>query len=288
MLHKFIFKICLLSLGIIFFGCKESLNVADSQLTILGENSATMLALQRDSGAYKFGSNYNIRYKPVDYEDSIPSILKNFDINYGLNDMVLLYNFSFPEIINANLVYNLDELIKDEPTEKFSFVNDILPNAWNEGGSYFHSIGGNETQPTKINYPVAMNTMVLVYNKKMFEDEENKINYEKKFHRKLTIPTEWSEFYDIASFFTDTEKKTFGVAMQGEINGYLYYEFCNYFFGMGAKIFDKNSGWSGNKNTPIIINNADAITANTFYKILKPFSNDNCNFLHVDGSVQNK
>ena len=285
MLHKFLFKICLLYLAIVFWGCREDISIDKKQITILGENSATMLALQRDSGAYKLSDNFSILYKPVDYEDSIPSILKNFDLNYGLNDMVLLYNFSFPEIINSNFVYNFDDLVKDEPKDKFNFVNDILPNAWSEGGSYFHSVGGSETQPTKINYPVAMNTMVLVYNKKMFEDEENKKKFEIKYNRKLTIPTEWSEFYDIASFFTNTEKNTFGVAMQGDINGYLYYEFCNYFFGMGAKVFDKNSGWSGNKNTPVIVNNNDAIKATQFYKSLKPFNNGN--FIHVDGSIQN-
>ncbi|MDI9337407.1 MAG: extracellular solute-binding protein [Alphaproteobacteria bacterium] len=281
------FYVSIVLFSLYFIGCTNHVTtVNNNKITILGENSATMLALIRDSGAYMPTNGYQLVFKPVNYEDTLSTIINNFNTTDGINDIVLLYNFSFPEIINSNLVYNYDSLVQNESKDKFNFVNDIFPSAWQEAGSYFHSVGGHENQPTKINYPVAMNTMVLVYNKAMFEDVTNQTNYEKLYNKKLLPPTTWIDFYNIANFFTDAQKGTYGIAMQGAVDGYLYYEFCNYFFGMGAKVFDKTSGWQGTATTPIIVNNDLGLKATEYYKSLKPFNNGD--FINVDAVAQNK
>ncbi len=275
---------------ILFFislwSCTNSDPTKTKTITIIGENSSNMYALQATAKEYIATSNDSLIFNLLPYEDTLESIENYITQQERVNDIAFLYNFAFPEIINPHLVYDLDSLIQSEPKEKLAFREDIFPKAWEESGSYFHTVNGNQNKPTKINYPVSFNTMVLVYNKEMFANENYKNLYKQKYKKPLEVPTNWQDYYTVAEFFTNSKEHTYGVTMQGAGDGYLYYEYCSFLFGMNGKVFDKTSGWQGNINTPIIIDNTQGLEATMFYKSLKPFNNGD--FINVDGLQQRK
>ena len=285
-LIKSVKQILVILISFILWSCGTNPEKTKTTITIVGENSSNMYAFQAAANDYISNSQDSLVFKPVDYDDTLESIENNFSLQNGLHDIVFLYNFTFPETINPDIVYDFDSLIKNESTEKLAFKEDIFPNTWDEAGSFYHSVNGKENKATRINYPVAMNTMVLIYNKEMFANDNNKKRYEQKYHKPLEVPTNWHDYYNVAAFFTNPTDKTYGVTIQGKADGYLYYEYCDYLFGMGGKVFDKNSGWQGNVNTPIIIDNEAGLKATTYYKSLKPFNNGD--FINVDGAQQRK
>ena len=110
----------------------------------------------------------------------------------------------------------------------------------------------------------------------MFENPNNQKAYKARYGEDLTVPTTWKQFRNVAEFFTTSN--TYGVCMQGATDGWLYYEYCNYLFGMGGSVFDqqeKEYGWEGTRYTSITITSPEAVAATKFYKSLKPFNKGN-------------
>ena len=127
----------------------------------------------------------------------------------------------------------------------------------------------------KVGYPYVANSILLMYNKEMFNDEENQLLFKEKYGRELKVPTTWDEYYEVAEFFTNEDKGTYGVCLEGASGAFLYFEFANYLYSMGGKVLDKEMGWEGDKNTKVILNSPEALKALKFIKSLKPFNKGN-------------
>ncbi len=255
-------------------------------LTILGENSSNLQAMQALKTEYEKTSSVKIDFKPNTFEDAFNKANQDFANKTSLYDIVLQYNFSLSSFVRNKYVYSIEELGKTIPQEQKNFESDLFQNAWKEVGYYYKNPSNPAEGEVKIGYPFASNTMLLVYNKELFEKKENKDNYRKKFNEELSIPSDWEHYKRIAEFFTDPKKKTYGVCLQGAAGGWLYYEFCNILYGMGGTVFEKKYGWEGDATTPIKINSPEALAATNFYKSLKPFNAGN--FSTVDVIEQTK
>jgi len=261
-----------------------SCNDKQAKLTVLGENSSNLQAMEALKGDYEKKAEVKIEFKPNTFEDAFSKANQDFANKTGLYDIVLQYNFSLSSFVRNSYVYNIDELSKDIPESQKSFESDLFPNAWQEVGYYYKNPSNPSEGTTKVGYPFASNTMLLVYNKEMFENAENKVNYKQKYNEELSVPTDWEQFKRIAEFFTNSDKKTYGVCLQGAEGGWLYYEYCNFLFGMGGTVFDKQRGWEGNVNTPVKLTSSEAIAATNFYKSLKPFNAGN--FITINAEEQ--
>jgi multiple sugar transport system substrate-binding protein len=266
------FTLIAISIVVIFLISLNSCNQKHVTLTVLGENSSNLQAIEALKGDYENNTNVKIEFRPNSFEDAFSKANQDFANKTGLYDIVLQYNFSLSSFVRNGYVFNIDELSKDIATDQKSFENDLFPNI-SEG-------------TMKVGYPFAANSMLLVYNKEMFENADNKAAYKKKFNEELTVPTDWEHYKRIAEFFTNTDKKTFGVCLQGAAGGWLYYEYCNFLFSMGGTVFEKQRGWEGDANTPIKITSPEAIAATNFYKSLKPFNAGD--FTTIDATEQTK
>jgi multiple sugar transport system substrate-binding protein len=255
-------------------------------LTVLGENSSNLQAMQLIKNDYEKNSNVKIEFKPNTLEDAFSKSNQDFANKTGLYDIVLQYNFSLSSFVRNGYVYSIDELSKNTPNEQKKFESDLFSNAWKEVGYYYKNPSNPAEGTMKVGYPFAANSMLLVYNKDMFENVENKQAYKKKYNEDLVVPIDWEHYKKVAEFFTNPNKKTFGVCLQGAAGGWLYFEYCNILFGMGGKVFEKQRGWEGGINTPIKISSPEAIAATNFYKSLKPFNAGN--FTTIDATEQTK
>lgn len=254
------------------------------EITIIGEDSANIHALEKLGKDYKQKHHVKINFSANKFNDVQMKANQDLVNQTGLYDILLQYNFSLSNYVKNKYVYNLKDLRSMIDTSKLSFEADIFESAWKETAVYYDPEVPANKGEMKIGYPFAANTMLLVYNKQMFEDAGNKARYKARYQEELSPPLTWTQFRRIAEFFTDRKKKTYGVCLQGSADGFLYYEFCHILFGMGGKVFNKKYGWQDSSTLPLEIDSEEGIQVADFYKSLKPFNAGN--FTSVDAAQQ--
>jgi multiple sugar transport system substrate-binding protein len=267
--------------GLLLIACGKN----DPKLTIIGENSSSIQAMQALQTDYEAKSEIKLDFKPNSFEDAFNKSNQDFANKTGLYDIILQYNFSLSSFVRNNYVYKLDELKGTSPNSNYDFEKDIFPNVWKEVGYYYKNPSiPDDAEYEVISYPFAANTMLMVYNQELFNDPEQKKNFQTKYGRELTVPTDMKSFREVAEFFTQPAKGLKGVCLQGATGGWLYYEWCSFLQGFDGKVLDKIQGWQGNENTSVLIANDKAIAATEYYKSLKPFNAGN--FVTTDAVEQ--
>jgi multiple sugar transport system substrate-binding protein len=267
---------------LLLFSCQHP----KTKITVLAESATSiqsMMALEKDYEAKH--PDVDLDFKPNSFDDAFQKANQDFANGTGLYDIVMQYNFSLASFVSNKYVYPIDNLIKNMPDSIKAFEKDLFPDAWREIG-FYKNIDNPNGEMVKVGYPFTSNTMLLCYNKNMFEDANQKSAYKKRYNEELQVPTNWEQFARVAQFFTQPQNKTYGVCLQGAVGGWLYYEWMNFLFGMGGKVMDKKYGWQGDENTKILLNTPEAIKAAKYYYSLKPYSVGN--FTNVDAYEQVK
>jgi multiple sugar transport system substrate-binding protein len=255
------------------------------EIKILGEDSSNLKSLESLKDSYEKESSINLSFRPNSFEDAQEKANQDFINETGLYDIVLQYNFSLSSYVRKHYIWELDSLLKKADKQDFDFEKDLFEDAWKEVGFYYKNPKDPDVnQLQKVGYPFAINTMLLVYNKKMFEDGENKKKFKKKYGKELTVPADWESYKQIAEFFTTPN--TFGVCMQGAPGSWLYYEYCDFLYGNGGSIFEKKYGWEDGEDTKITINSPEAVSATEFYLSMSPYNKGN--YDKVDANEQVK
>ena len=280
----------LLFLSVVFFNGCDSNNNEKTTITILGENSSNLQAMEVLKSEYEKKNNVTIDFKPNTFENAFNKANQDFANKTGQYDIVLQYNFSLSSFVRNKFVYQLSELEDKIPDSLRSFEKDLFPNAWKEVGYYYKNPENPTSEITQIGYPFAANTMVMVYNKELFNNEKNKKAFKIKYKEELLVPKDWNQFIKVAEFFTkenmQIDKNTYGVCMQGAIGGWLYYEFCNYLYGLEGSVMNKQYGWEGNQTTDLNLTSTESIKATEFYISMKEYNAGN--YLTVDQNEQLK
>jgi len=252
-------------------GCNHS----PKKITILAEIATSikaLMALQQDYE--KQHPDVQLNFKPNSFDDAFNKANQDFANGTGLYDIVMQYNFSLASFVSNNYVYPIDSLTKSFPDSDKSFEKDLFQNSWKEVGFYKNL--KNPGKPiVKVGYPFTSNTMLLCYNKSLFDDKQQQAAYQAKYHEPLHVPTTWEEYKHVAAFFTQSDKGIYGVCLQGAVGSWLYYEWMNFLFSMGGKVMDKQYGWEGDANTKVLLNTPEALHAAQFYLSLKSYNAGN-------------
>ncbi len=250
-------------------------------ITFLGENSSTIKAMMALSAAAgSSDSNINVIYKPNTFDDALNKSNQDFANKTGLYDIVVQYNFTLSSSVRNHYVYDIGDLTKNIPSQKKQFEKDIYPDLWKEVGYYYDNAGKPLDGEKMVSYPYVGISMVLMYNKKLFDDSVNIREYRERYGKDLVPPDNWRDYYNIAKFFTNSTKHTFGVCMEGAPHGLLTAEWTNFLYSFGGKYLDKSVGWYGDANTKVLVNSDSAVNALNYYLSLKPFNYGN--FSDVD------
>jgi multiple sugar transport system substrate-binding protein len=255
------------------------------EITIQGENSSNLQAMEALKSDYEQKENIRLIFKPSSMEDAFTKATQDLANKTGLYDIVLQYNVSLSSFVKNNYVFRLDELKRSLPDSSFAFEKDLLANVWKEVGYYYtNPRQPKENEISPVSYPFSANTMILVYNKDLFNDPAQQKAYAEKYKVPLSVPRDLSSFKQVAEFFTQPDKNIKGVCLEGAAGGWLYYEFCNFLQAFGGKVLDKDQGWKGSDKTPVLLDNESGQQAARFYLSLKPFSAGN--FATTDGVEQ--
>jgi multiple sugar transport system substrate-binding protein len=266
----------ILFFGLMLSSCKNE----ESILTIIGEDSATLKAISDLKLEYENETGTKVKIVALPFEEAMEKSNLDLSQSTGLYDIILQYNFSLSPFVRNNYVYDLDDLTRGIEKEKLNFENDLFEEGWQEVGYYYKDFQKPELGNKKVGYPFASNTMLLVYNKEWFENEEYKKDFKEKYNRELSVPETWEEIKEVSEFFTVPDDNRYGIAIEGAEGGWLYYQWVNMFYGMGGKVMDKNRGWKGNENTTVNLNSKHSLSTMKMMLSLKPFNKGN--FFDVD------
>lgn len=281
------FFVLSLFVSLTLVSCNSCNNLTDhkTSIAILGEDSSNLKAMQDLKDTYEKKAGVVLEFNADSFEVADQKANQDFSKGTGIYDIVLQYNFSLASFARNKYVFTLDELrqyVSEQSTK--SFEADLFPNAWKEVGFYYRDPNDTSKGEVAIGYPFAANTMLLVYNRKLFEDPKHQAAYKQRYNEDLAPPKTWVQFEQIAAYFTPKDKSTAGVCLQGGSDAWLYYEWCNFLFGMGGAVMNKEFGWQSDATTPITLDSPQAIEAAKFYLRLKPYNTGD--FFSMDAEKQ--
>lgn len=252
---------------------KGSESFKKTTINIIGENSSTIQAMMGIEKDYEIlNPDVDLIFHPNTFDDAFNKSNQDFANKTGLFDVIIQYNFSLSSFVENKYVYTLSDLNKNIPKSDRNFEKYILKNYWEELGYYFKDDQAIDKSLMQVGYPSAALTMVLMYNKELFNDQNNKKKFQEKYGKPLNPPTTWDDYYKLADFFTNDTNGTKGVCVEGGTGGFLYFELMNYIGSMDGKLLNSVRGWDSNKNTKVTIASKENTEALKFYKKLKPFN----------------
>lgn len=245
---------------------------------VLGEDSSNLKAMRDFAPAFqeemaRRGRRVTVEFQPASFEDAAQFANEDFASGRGKYDIVLQYNFSLAEYASKNYVFRTKELVPIVPEGLPKQIERTLfHNVWDEVGYYYKDEANRAAGSEAVGYPFAANTMLLVYNKRFFDDPDRQKRYSAQYKRELTPPTTWPEFRDVAAFMTNTSRNECGLALQGKDGGWLYYEWVNILYGLGGSVMQKEYGWESGPGLQTQIDSPTAQQAAAYYASLKPYS----------------
>lgn len=235
--------ILIASLACVACNKKEEPTTPKESIVIFGEDSSNLKAYSSLKDEFTTKTGIELKFEGATFEQSVLKADADFRNGKGDYDIVLQYNFSLAPYVRNKYVAEIGEIFSPEILSK-SHVNDgMFENVLRETSYYYSNPQDTKSPEKQFGFPFAANTMLLVYNKDLFENVELRQKYKKATGKELEPPTEWSDYMSVAEFFTKARPGLNGVVMQGAADGWLYYEAANYLFGIGTGTSTKLYGW---------------------------------------------
>ncbi|MEX1095964.1 MAG: hypothetical protein WED34_07935 [Planctomycetales bacterium] len=266
-----IFVCVLIAAGIAWLPKWITLPEFTPQLAVIADDqSGVMAAVAADAPDYAAAQGVVLEYELTDMETVHERALRDFATGTRRYDAICVLKSVLVPYARTNLVLRPGELREqiDDP-QLLAFEQDVYPNVWEACASYWAADGSKRIEPA--GYPVAVNALLLMYNRRMFDDPAAQAAYRERYGEALEVPRDWERFRRVAEFFTSGDSK--GVCLSSD-PVWRYIEWCNVAFGMGGAIYDKQHGWQGEPDTPLLLDAPATVAATEFYLGLKPFNHD--------------
>jgi ABC-type glycerol-3-phosphate transport system substrate-binding protein len=255
-------------------------HAAKETVVIFGEDSSNFKAYSSLKDEFTAKTGINLKFEGATFEQAVQkadAVFRNGKADY---DIVLQYNFSLAPYVRNKYIAEMGEVFSPSVIQQVD--KGMFENALRETSSYYGNPQDMKSPAKQFGFPFAANTMLLVYNRDLFENTEIRRKFKETTGKELTPPTEWDDYMVVAEFFTKAEPGLKGVCMQGAADGWLYYEVASYFFGMGTGTTAKRSGWE--ENSPLTIATPENESVLRYVKRLHAASSGD--FFTVGGSQQ--
>lgn len=230
-----------------------------SSIVILGEDSSNLTAYRTVAEEFKATYGIEVKFEPVTFEQLEQRADADFRSKNGNYDVILNYNFSLAPYVRSGFVLGFAGKNAPAALRSPRVVDNFFEGTLKETSFYYDPPTDTNSSPKQFGFPFAANTMLLVYRKDLFESEPIRDKFRQKYGRNLTVPKDWKNYLDTAEFFSNLDGDLGGVVMQGAADGWLYYEFANYFFGIGTGTSDKKSGWEESPINLVTKENEEAL-----------------------------
>lgn len=254
-----------------------------SALSVLGEATANSTALEKYAFELEETLGFLVNVVLVELQELDHMAKGPEDNPLGDYDVVLGYSYKLAPYAGRQGILTIPELrhvansieptaasAEDGPLWLFNMDEtnlspDLLSDVWRESSYYW----GPEFSSVPVGFPFAASTMIVVYNRSVFDRFSR--TYEREHPgQSLKAPATWDEFEQIANFFTNQRVQNaadiWGLVMQGKKDGrWLYYEWLNYAYGDGAGVTAKNYGWHRNHGSNVVLDRPETVRATERY-----------------------
>jgi ABC-type glycerol-3-phosphate transport system substrate-binding protein len=244
-------SIGLLGVFILAFYMLKDKSASSPVVVVFGEDSSNLKAYATLSEEFTTKTGVQLRFEGATFEQAVQKADADFRNGKGNYDIVLQYNFSLAPYVKNHYVAAIGDVFSPSVLSN-SRVNELMfDNALRETCFYYSDPQDTNSAPKQFGFPFAANTMLLVFNRDLFENAELKRKFKEETGKDLLPPADWQDYLAVAEFFAKAQPGLKGVCMQGAGDGWLYYELCNYLFGMGSGTSTKKNGWE--EKAPITI-----------------------------------
>jgi multiple sugar transport system substrate-binding protein len=192
------------------------------------------------------------------------TIMKDLDGAPGHSpyDLAVMRHRWLGSLIQKHQVQPIDSFLQDPALHESDFqpAQQLFPNWWRELSWYGDKVYG---------YPYTGLTAFLCYRRDLLDDPQNQRKFKARYHRDLTVPTNWKEYVQVAEFFTRPADHFYGTYISGKQGLALWYEWLNFVYSFGGDILDTQHGW---EYGDIVVNSPQNVAATEQYVKLIPFS----------------
>ncbi len=254
------FFLFLISLFIIIvYSCNNNKQV---QIRMIGEALPPLEALNTVKEDFEKETGIKVVVEQYAVNEVNQKVMTDLVSGAGSYDLILQPHKSLGKMVENDYIMPVDEYFTNKEIHNQSFdpKEQLFFDQWNEISCYNGKIYG---------YPFTSLTMYLWYRKDLINNSTERHNFKEKYGYELKVPEYFTEYKDIAEFFTRPENQFFGTAIQGKRHDALWYEFLNILYAFGGNIMRTNHGW---EYGPLTINCPEAVQALEFYKSLIKFS----------------
>ena len=215
--------------------------------------------MEKSAEAFTRQTGIQVVVEKFGYKASMAKATEDLASKDGKYDIVIQNNDALGKFASQGLIFSVDELEKASG-KKADFEDDLYPNAWH-GLSWYQGV--------RYGYPLAANTMFVLYRKDMLESPAEKQAFHARYGYDLVAPQDWKQYRDVAEFFYRPGQKFYGTLVQGKRFPAVWFEWLNFAFSFGGGVMEKEHSW---EYGPIIINSPDTIQGTEYYNSLKQFS----------------
>lgn len=269
-------------LAFAYYTQKEGPLTNKETIVIFGEDSSNLRAYSTLKDEFTAKTGIQVKFEGATFEQSVQKADADFRNGKGDYDVVLQYNFSLAPYVRNKYVADLEEVFSTRDLKKLKINENMFENALRETSYYYSNPQDTKSPIKQFGFPFAANTMLLVYNKDLFENADIRREFKTATGKELMPPTEWNDYMAVAEFFTKSQPDLKGVCMQGASDGWLYYELASYFYGMGTGTSAKHYGWE--EDRPLTISTKKNEEVLRYVKRLRASSSGD--FFTVGGSQQ--
>ncbi|MEN9933584.1 MAG: hypothetical protein RLZZ387_163 [Chloroflexota bacterium] len=148
----------------------------------------------------------------------------------GSYDVMLALTDWLPDLMERGGLLRLNERIEAAPPEGW-------PHGWSPSvlGLQHDAAGGVYA------LPYHDGPEIFHYRADLFEDPAEQAAYQQQYGRPLRVPETWSEFLDVARFFTRPEQGLYGSVVAGLNDGHnTVYDFMIHLWSRGGRLLDEH------------------------------------------------
>lgn len=187
-------------------------------------------ALARQLAAYRQQRpDVNVEFKCSDIPPLYEEMVAQGAVFTDRYDLFLAVTDWMPELIKRGAVTRLNEFLQAEP-----------PPDWPEGWSPSMLTLQQDDAGGIYGMPYHDGPEVFMYRTDLFGDERERERFRRQYGRDLAVPETWSQFLDIAKFFTRPDEDLYGCVVAAKPDGHNnVYDFCIHMWTRGGQFFDE-------------------------------------------------
>jgi multiple sugar transport system substrate-binding protein len=234
---------------------------ADTKVTLVVEADDTLATAAMEESAKDFAreTGIGVTIEKFGYTLSAKNAIADLSAKAGHYDVVIQNADGLVKFATEGSIYPIDDL--ERLTGKSAdFEGDLYPAAW-QNLSWW--------QGTRYGYPLAANSMIVVFRKDLLEKPAEKQAFQTRYGYALSVPKDWKEYRDIAEFFNRPAEGLYGTLVQGKHHPAIWFEWLNFAYSFGGGVMDKERSW---EYGPIVINSPETVKGTEYYDSLKKYS----------------